>query len=528
MATDENNTVQPNTLGGEVRNVGKHSVIYMLAPAISKIVGFLLFPLYTSFISASNYGVNSLIEIAMTFAMLVMSVNLADGMTRFYYATQDLERRRQVVATVIAGIALFGFPLVLIFVCLAGPLAAAMRLESRFVPLLQLAFIAAWFSMLAEIGFAYLRMRYKSKTFVATTVAQIILMIGLNVLFVVYYRMDIWGILYSTVIVQGLLGIGLTVGIMLTLKAKPSWGIFAELFKFGAPLMPATVSQQLNNYVHPLMLQWLTVADPVSAVAQVGVFAAGQKIAVVVNRFVVVPFNGFWKPRRMELVMQSGPEVNRIIAKMCTYATVMTASFALLLSVAAESVLQIMNVYGFIGDEAYLQAHLVVPLIALAYVIHSLEHHFATGMHASGKTRHATTIGLVSLAATITTNWLLIPRLGFVAAAIATVVGVTVRTVSFLAASQRRLSIPYEFHRLLVAIGVAVGLFLGTRFIGFDSAWGTLFARLIVGMLFVPILVTIGFLDAAEFRKLREYGYQILRVPASIRNRQVPTHTTSN
>ncbi|MCA9213418.1 MAG: oligosaccharide flippase family protein [Planctomycetales bacterium] len=501
MKTTES-TAEESTLSGEVRNVGRHSVIYMLAPAISKVIGFLLFPLYTSFISTSNYGVSSLIEIAMTFAMLVMSVNLADGMTRFYYATDDEGERRKVVVSVIAGIAGIGIPAVLVFILCSGAIANFMRLEVAFVPLLRIAFAAAWFSMLAEIGYAYLRMRYKSKTFVALTVAQILLFIALNVVFVVFLQLDIWGIFFSTLIVQGLLGVGMAVGILSALKVSPDWKLFGRMVRFGAPLMPATVSQQLNNYVHPMMLQWLSVADPAVAATHVGVFAAGQKIGVVVNRFVVVPFNGFWRPRRMELVMRQSESVNRILARMCTYSFVLTAAFALLLSVAAKSTLLLMNEYGLVSDEAYLDAHLVVPLIALAYTIHSLEPHFATGMHASGRTKQATAIGLVALAATIATNWLLIPKLGFVAAAIATNVGVVIRAGAFLAVSQRKLRIPYELSRLAIAIVVAVGLFLTIRTVEFDSTWATLLGGIAMSTLYAPLLLCCGFLDKDERLKL--------------------------
>ena len=502
MSNNAPDTKPPSTLSAEVRNVGKHSIIYMLAPAISKVVGFLLFPLYTSFISASNYGINSLIEIAMTFAMLVMSVNLADGMTRFYYATKDEEERRRVVASVITGIVGIGLLMVTVFVVFAAPIATFMRLESDYVPLLRLAFFAAWFSMLAEIGFAYLRMRYRSKTFVATTVLQILLFIGLNILFVVKYRLDIWGIVYSTLIVQGVLGIGMASGIMLSLKAAPDRAIFMQLIRFGAPLMPSTVSQQLNNYIHPMMLQWLTVADPATAAAQVGVFAAGQKIGVVVNRFLVVPFNGFWRPRQMELVMQKNAEVNRIIAKMCTYSTVLTASFALLLSAVADSALRIMDELGFVGDVTYLDAHLVVPLIALAYTIHSLERHFSIGMHASGKTSRATAIGIVALIATITTNWFLIPKYGFIAAAIATNVGVAVRAIAFLRASQQQLRLPFELGRISIAIVFGAGLFLIIRVVDFDATWTTLIARALLALWYAPMLVLFGFLDRNERIKL--------------------------
>ncbi len=376
-----------HTLRGEVRSVGRHSLIYLLGPALSNVVGFLLIPIYTRFIDRSHYGIMSLVDVVMTMAMMVLGLGMADGMTRFFYEEADARERRRLVTTAIIAPGLISLPLIVAAILLADRLRVLLGIDVEFVTYLRIGLLTAWFSMIAEVGFAYLRMCYWAKAFVAITALQIGASVTLNLWFVVGFRWGIWGILYSTFWVQAVLGV-LLAGIVLTRNhAWPSWAHLSRLWSFGIHLVPATVALQLSNYLNPLMLRWLTAGDPLQALAQVGLFSAGQKIGVVVNRFVTVPFNAFWRPRRMELVIQDTEEVRQILARMCTYATLVTCQVALLLSVAAQPLLRLVVAPG------YWEAYQVVPLISAAYVVLGLEHHFVTGMHYGRRTQWATLIG---------------------------------------------------------------------------------------------------------------------------------------
>ena len=470
------------TLRQEVRSVGRHSLIYMLGPAFSQLVGFLLIPIYTRLIAPSEYGVMSLVDVFLTLTMMVLGMGLADGMTRFYYERIDAHERRRLVSTVVFGAAGLSLPFVLLVIGLAQPLVDLLGIGPEFLAYLRIGLLTAWFSMMAEIGYAYLRMHYLAKAFVVLTVLQILVAVGLNLYFVVVCRLGIWGIIYSTLITQALLGSSLALLMILQSRVRPAAEYLKPLLGFGLPLVPSTVTLQLSNYLSPLLVRWLLAGDPLLILGQVGIFAMGQKVGVIVNRFVTVPFHAFWRPRRMELVLADNLQVRHILARMCTYSTLVTAQIALLLSVAAESLLRLLL------DPRYWPAHQIVPLIAAGYVVLSLEHHFATGMHFARKTVAATWIGLVSLLVLVLADVLWIPRAGIWAAAAATLLSVSVRSTLFLVVSQRLYAIPFELRRLLMIGWVSVLLFLVSRGLAVESTWVTLLLRLACGLLLLPLL----------------------------------------
>src|SRR5205807_3582484 len=92
-----------SALRKEVVSVGKHSLVYVVGQAISRAVGFLMIPLYTSYIAPSNYGAMELIEIITAVCLVLISMSVAEGMARFYYAEKGQEGRNRVISTIIVG-----------------------------------------------------------------------------------------------------------------------------------------------------------------------------------------------------------------------------------------------------------------------------------------------------------------------------------------------------------------------------------------------------------------------------------------
>jgi O-antigen/teichoic acid export membrane protein len=240
------------------------------------------------------------------------------------------------------------------------------------------------------------------------------------------------------------------------------------------------------------MIRWLLPADPVIALTQVGLFAFGQRIATLVNRFVTVPFQSFWRPRRMELVVSQDPQIGPIVARVCTYSTLFTAQIALLLSVTVEDLL-----HGLV-DRRYWEAHHVVPWIAASYVVLGLEHHFAIGMHYVKKTHWGALIGLFSLSILIVSNCLFVPRYGVLAASAATLVSLSIRSGLYLWVSQRLHPLPFELGRLSLMAAVCVVLFFAARQIDTGNIWGNLICRAACALCLLPILFGCGFFDRGE------------------------------
>ena len=72
-------------IGAQLRRLGKHSAIYGLGGLVSRIIAVLLLPVYTRYLSPSDYGtVETLIALA-TVIGIVLRMGITSAFFRFYF-----------------------------------------------------------------------------------------------------------------------------------------------------------------------------------------------------------------------------------------------------------------------------------------------------------------------------------------------------------------------------------------------------------------------------------------------------------
>lgn len=473
----------------------------MVGQALSRAVGFFMIPLYTRYIAPDNYGAMEMIEILSAILLITISIGASDGMSRYYYSEKEEHKQNQVVSTVIIGFAIIALPIVAVFAFASNILSKIVLDEDSYRYILQLSFVTCWFGMLCEVGFSYLRMIYRARLFVVMTLLQLVLALSLNIWFVAYLKMNILGIFYSTLVSQAVVGLIMILWILKRVGTSVSVPLLHEILKFGMPLVPSRIGLMLGFVSNRFFLRWMGSADPVVALAQIGLFSLGHKFGVIVNRFVNVPLNSFWAPRRMELILDDGVDSRETIARVCTYATFLSVFSGLVLVSAIENVIEIM------ADPSYKGAHVVVPFVVVSYVALGLETHFMTGILYCKKTKLTTYITILSLIVIVLWNIAFIPRYGLLGAATSNLAGYVVRLALVYFASQRLHPIPFELGRLGTMFATSLILFFLSQQIAFDSAYVNMLARIAVVVTFPAILYLAGFFHKGE----REMIHDTLR-----------------
>lgn len=493
--TKQLNSAIPSTLKQEVSFIGKKSMIYVLGPALTNAVGFIMIPVYTRFISPGNYGAMELIGILVGIVGMIISIGVSDSMSRFYYAERDLQRRNEVVSTIIIGFGMLAIPIIIIFMSLSGILSFIVIDEAKYRFCLQIAIATVLFGMLCEIALAYLRMLYMAKLLVLVTTLQLILALSLNIWFVAFLHLDILGIFYSTLITKGLFGIILSIVILRKTGIHVSHTLLWRLARFGFPLVPSRIGLFLGFVANRFFLRWLGSPDPAQALALVGLFSLGEKFATAIDSFIGAPLNTFWGPRRMELLFSENPDAKDTIARICTYALMLSIYAALGISLASESLIAI------VADPRYHWAHIVVPFLAFSFVVLDMERHFLTGIIYKRKTMWSTYASVLAIAITLLWNYIFVPKYGLIGAATSNLAGFAVRVTIIYLISQRLFPIPFEMRRIFLLFVTAIGLYVIGQYIFFSSPWLTFSARTSLAALYPVALFFVGFYkrDELEF-----------------------------
>ena len=173
------------SLGAELRRLGRHSAIYGLGGLVSRILAVLLLPLYTRYLSPSDYGkVETLIALT-TVIGIVLRMGIHCAFFRFYFDSKEPDHRRLVLRTSFwftMAMATAGLIAGLLF---SGTIADLLFGSSDDSELVMAAFVGLWAGMNYDQLTSLFRVEERSVAFVSASLANILLTIGATLLLVV-------------------------------------------------------------------------------------------------------------------------------------------------------------------------------------------------------------------------------------------------------------------------------------------------------------------------------------------------------
>ena len=490
----------------EIKFLLTHSSIYGLGTVTSRLVAFLLLPLYTRYLTPKDYGILELIDITTGTIALVVSLGIIRSMSRFYYDEKDLNNRNIVVSTsyvVYASIAI----LCSFFLFSFTDFIAEISLKSRsYGNFFTISFISMLLGGLIDIGVMYLRLIKKSYIYISITISRLFILIFLNILLIAHFRMGVLGILYSSLITRTLFSVIITTAIVYRTGLVFSLKLARDLLKFSLPLIPANILNWLvNKSDRYFILYYISVGDT-------GIYALAQKLGSAIHSLITRSFLMTFGPRRFEIINRNPENTPHILNKIFTYYTFIMVFIGLSLSVLVPEILRLMTTPKFYA------AGPLVPLVVLSMVIFGLRYHFEFGILWSKKTQYYAYINGLTSFINVGLNFLLIPNFGIWGAVFASLIAITIHSILLYLISNRLYPIPFEFFRVLKMFSLACFFFAISIFISTSSIFIDIALKIGLILGFSATLVGLNIFTQEEKSKLRDMlSDTILKITSRIK-----------
>ena len=265
----------------------------------------------------------------------------------------------------------------------------------------------------------------------------------------------------SYILIANLVASGITLLIMFPLYLKNKYVFDRELFKrmmnYAWPVLIAGIAFTINEVFDKILLNNLLPPDV--AESEVGKYAACYKLGMFMTLFGTAFRLGI-EPFFFSHAETENPQ--KAYARITDYFVVI-GSIILLGVVVFADVLKVL----FIRDQAYWEAMVVVPLILLASFFLGIYHNLSVWYKITDKTRYGAFISIIGAIITIGINYFLIPVMGYMASAIATLSAYGTMMVLSYYFGRSRYPIPYNFRKILFYLGISI-LFSALSFYVFN------------------------------------------------------------
>jgi O-antigen/teichoic acid export membrane protein len=464
----------------KIRKLASHILIYGLGNSGVRIVGFFLIPVYTRYLTPEDYGILALVAMLDQILFILMNMGQSSALFRTYFAHSQSEERETVVTTSLWLILTLSFPIGLLALILAEPLALVLTGNAGYTSWVILGIGGVAFKTLLRIPFAVLRAREQSRRYASLALAQSMVGIVSGIIFVVGLHLGGRGVLLSQLTAEILLCAYLVPATLRGLKFKFSKRDAQELLGYGIYIVPTSILNFLLNLSDRYFLKHFI------SLQAVGLYALGYRFGEILF-FAMSAFRLAWP--QFLFGNQRSPEASALYARVCTYFLTVMGFLWLAVSLLAEELIIIM------APPSFYEAHRVIPWIAGAFLFEGLIDvaEVSTQLYRR-KVRYRPAITGAAAGLSLGLNFLLVPRYGIVGAAASTFVCFVFRFILHLLVGYRSFPVPYEYARIVRLVLVGIALYG----IGSFVAWGSLQAA-VAGKVFLLLCFPLSLYASAFF-----------------------------
>ena len=448
-----------------LKQLAGQTAIYGLSSIVGRLLNYLLVPLYTRYFIPAEYGVVTELYAYVAFLVIILTYGLETAFFRFSQKQYD---KKLVYSTSLISLIVSSILFVVLMISSQQSIANWLEYPQNPEYIMWFALIIG-LDAISAISFAKLREQRKAARFALVRLVNIFINIGLNLFFIIYCPYALENGLPTTdfvnsvydpkvgvgyIFIANLFASGVTILMLLPEMIKSSWTFNTMLWKkmmwYAFPLLVAGLAGMTNETIDRILLKQL-LPEGVDKMAAIGVYGAFYKISIIMIlfiqtfRFAAEPF--FFSQEKQHNSRK-------------TYADVLKY-FTILASLIFLSVMLYLDVVKhFIGSSFHSKEGIeIVPILLMANLFLGIYYNLSIWYKLTEKTGYGAILAIFGAVITLILNIILIPKIGFIGSAWATLFCYFSMMIASLLIGRKHYAIPYDLKRVFTYIFLSFALY---------------------------------------------------------------------
>jgi O-antigen/teichoic acid export membrane protein len=463
-----------------LRRLATTGAAYTASSVLSKLIAVLLLPLYTQYLTPSDYGAAEVMIVGVIAASIVIRLGVIEALLRFYYLPDEEPDR--VVRTGFASLLWTTTAGAAIALAFAEPISEAM-LDRPDAGLARIAIGGLWVLTLYEYLVALLRVDERARAYFAFTIANTLVAIPVTVWLVVVEDQGAEGLLLGTFGSAVPFLAWLAFDQRRRLSLIPDLPLLRRLVRFGFPTMPAELSLYSLNFIDRIILVRF------AGLAEAGLYALAIKFAQAIN-VLVRGFQLAWPP--LAYSIQDDDEARRAYSLIVTWFVAACTFVVVGMWLLARWIVRIL------AAPEFFESYEAIGLLTAGMTLYALYLVLVVVLGRTGRTEYNFPATIAATVVNIGLNLALVPPLGIVGAGLALVASYLVVLALMYGFTQRLFPVPYEWRRLGLVFAVAALLVAGGELLLPTEGAAGLVSRVAVWLAYPAVLWGAGFPTPAE------------------------------
>ena len=426
----------------------KDTIIYGIAAVLPRVINFLLVRVHTDALPTNNYAENTNFYIWIALFTVLLTFGMETAFFRSYKAE---EKKDAIIST----------SFISVFIASIVFLVSTFLFSNEFIKLFDFSNNILQFKLfigilvidtIAVVPFAYLRAANRPIRYAIIKLLNVGIIVLINLIFLrfipdfiaerksvptflinIYNSTNIVNFIFIANIVGSTVSLLLLLPYLLKFKWSFNTLLFKKMFKYAWPIAVAGVAYTINENLDKYLIGQLIDKSTM------GIYSACYKLAIFMNLYIMA-FRLGAEPFFFNHADKANAK--ETYAKIMNY-FIIVGSLVFVGIVAFIDIIKLL----FIKNSDYWEAIAIVPIVLLANLFLGIYHNIAVWYKLTDKTRYGMYFSIIGALITIVLNIVLIPKIGFIASAWATLAAYgSMMVISYLY-GKKYYNVPYNLKK---------------------------------------------------------------------------------
>ncbi|NQX55245.1 oligosaccharide flippase family protein [Pedobacter panaciterrae] len=385
----------------------KNTIIYSIGEIFPKLISFILLPVFTLYLSASDYGIISYTNSVMFFFFVLSSLALNTYLLREYFECKTEIDKKKLIGSVFLTILIINVVMLAMGYILGPLLVKGFNIQIPFFPFFSLLLLNNFCEALSIVPLVVYRVHENALSYVTLSVLKAVLLFVVTYILIVHLKWGLMGNFYGRLFVNAFFIIIYIYVILRNAKINFNVEAIKKSLRFSFPLIPGAIGYLLMSMSDRIILErYVSLSD-------IGIYSVAYTLAYSLSVIIQGGYRSFEPEIYREFNKPTFASFVERIHKLYMF----TVFFlAIVLSVFSRDILLLMTK----GD--FVKGYTLIPLILIGVIATAQNAILVSIVISEKNTKLSGVSTVVGGGASIAFNLILIPTYGIYAAALASAI----------------------------------------------------------------------------------------------------------
>lgn len=450
-------------MDSKLKRLTKETSVYGISMIFGRFLNFLLTPFYSNYLNQNELAFIIYIYSAIAFINIFYSFGMESAFFRFIKGdnpqSNDQNNESLVFSNAYVSILILSIVNSSILYILSYTIPNFIQSYPATPTLIQVIALIPVLDALVLIPFAYLRINRNALKFAILRFIAIFLNVLLNIIFLMYFSLGVWGVILSQLISSTVALCIFLPQIFKLLKFHLDTNLLKKMLSFGLPTLPASFSAIVLQVADRQIMEYISTPD---VLANYGV---NYRLAIPMMIFVSI-FEYAWKPFYLNHYKDN--DAKELFSKVLTYFTSISMLLIVVWTFSLDYIVKLPFLGGKFINPIYWSGLAIVPIVMFGYYFNGVFTILTAGFLIEKQTKYLPIAMGIGAVVNIILNFWLIPICGIFGGAWATFIAYLLAAFVIYLFSRKIYPINYQWKLIFLMVISTILVVLIDIFVRFN------------------------------------------------------------